>query len=106
MKRLRRIGLIVLALVVQLFLVLALTVRGVNVAKIPYRLAERAAVAKTYSQDPSPENKAALRRELMLASRHDNREQLGKAAVVFIVLVSLETFCLWKEHDKKPRVAN
>jgi hypothetical protein len=103
MKRLRYIVLITLAVVVQFVLVLQFTLHEVNLAKIPYRRAERAAAARALAQDQSPENKAALQEESRLAGNYVARQQFTRAGVIFAVLLSIEGIVIYvgRKHESK-----
>jgi hypothetical protein len=103
MKRLRHIALIALVIVVQLFIVMQFTLRPVNLAKIPYRQAERAAAMTALAQDQSPENKAAMQQELHLASRHTAVEQYTFTGVVFVALLSFEGVIIYlgRKHETR-----
>lgn len=103
MKRLRHIAVIALVIIVQLFFVMQFTLHGVNLAKITFRLTERAAAAKAFSQDPSAENKEALQQELRLASRHDTVQQFTFTGVVFAALLSFEGIIIYlgRKHRSK-----
>jgi hypothetical protein len=103
MKKLRHIALIALVIIVQLFLVAQFTLRPVNLAKIPYRRAERAAALTTWIQDKTPENKAAFDQELRLASRHTAIQQFTFTGVVFVAILSFEALVIYlgRKHDDK-----
>lgn len=103
MKRLRHIFLIILVIVVQMFLVLLFTAKPVNLAKIPYRRAERAAALEVLANNPSPENKAAFQEELHLAGRYSDRQQFTKAGLVFAALLSVEVIVIYfgRHHNYK-----
>ena len=105
MKKLRYIVLIALAVVVQFFLVLQFTLHDVNLAKIPYRQAERAAAARALAQDQSPKNKAALQEESRLAGIYVARQQFMEAGVIFAVLLSIEGAVLYagRKHDDEQK---
>jgi hypothetical protein len=102
------VSFIVLVLLAQSFLVLQATVKPVNLAKIPFRQAERAAAMMAYAKDKSPENWQALQAESRLASRHVDREQFTRAGVVFTVILSIEAGVIYfgrKHYDKPKTVA-
>ena len=105
MKRLRRIELIALVIVVQLFAVMHFTFQPVNLAKISYRQAERAAAVTAFSQDQSPGNKAALQQEMQLASRHTAERQFTVTGIVFAALLSFEALVIYlgRQHDNKDK---
>jgi len=107
MKRLRHIALIILVVVLQLFAVLLLTLKGVDANKTPYRRAERFAALIAAEEDPSPEKKAVLQQELRLASRYVGRQQFTRAGVVFAVLLSIEAILIYwtKRNSDKNKAA-
>ena len=95
MKRLRHIAIVAVVIVVQLFVVMQFTLRPVNLAKIPYRRAERGAALMAWTRDKTPENKAAFDHELQLAARHDTIKQFTFTGVVFVALLSFEGFIIY-----------
>ncbi len=103
MNRLRSISVIALIIVVQLFFVMQFTLRPVNLAKIPYRQARRAAAMTALSHDQTPENKAAVLQELQLASHHTAVRQYTFTGVVFAALLSFEGVIVYlgKKHEGK-----
>ena len=103
MKRLRQIAVIALVILVQLFFVMQFTLRPVNLAKIPYRRAERAAAVTAFAQDQTPDNKAAMQQELHLASRHTAIQQFTFTGIVFVALLSFESIIIYlgRKHESK-----
>ena len=103
MKRLRHIAIVAVVIIVQLFVVVQFTLRPVNLAKIPYRRAERGAAMMAWARDKTPENKAAFDHELQLAGRHDTIEQFTFTGVVFVALLSFEAIIIYlgRKHDDK-----
>lgn len=103
MRILRRIALIALVIALQLFVVAQFTLRPVNLAKIPYRRAERAAALETFAQNRTPENEAAFKQELHLASRHTAIQQFTLTGVVLVGILSFESLLIYlgRKHDYK-----
>jgi hypothetical protein len=101
MKILRHVIVISLIIVVQLFVVMQFTLRPVNLAKIPYRQAERGAAMMALARDQSPENKAAMQQELHLASRHTAIQQFTFTGVVFAAVLSFEGVIIYlgRKHE-------
>jgi hypothetical protein len=108
MKLLRHILVIPLVIVVQLFLVAQFTIRPVNLARIPYRRAERAAALEVFTQNRTPESEAAFHEELRLASRHTYAQQLALTCVVLLPILSFEAWLVYsgkKSGDPSKPVA-
>jgi hypothetical protein len=105
MKRLRRIGIIALSIVAQLYLVILLTLRPVNLARIPYRRAERVAAERALARDQSPENRAAVQKEIALASHYTSKRQFAEAGIIFVMLLIFEAFVIYRVRngDRKYR---
>ena len=94
---------IVVLVLVQLFFVLQLTLRPVNLAKIPFRMQERGAVFSAFAKNPSPENKAELQKEWQLAGNHVVCQQYTTAGIVFAALLGAEMIVvlLVKQRNKE-----
>jgi len=101
MRILRRIVLIFLAIVVQLCLIVLFTCPPVNLAKISYRQAERAAVVETLVHSRTPENEAAYKQELHLASEHVHSQQFIRTGLVLVGILSFEGLLIYlgRKHD-------
>lgn len=96
MKRLRRIAIAALIIVAQLYLVILFTLQPVNLARIPYRYQERSAAAMALARDQSPENRAAVQKEIELASRYTSKRQFTTAGIVFVTLLIFEGFVVYR----------
>ena len=103
MRILRRIVLIFLAVILQLCLVVLFTCPPVNLAKISYRQAERAAVLETLAHSRTPENEAAYMQELHLASQHIHKQQFILTGEVLAGILSIEGLLIYlgRKHDYK-----
>ena len=97
--RVRHWFLIGLLLSFELLLVVAMSFRASNLAKISYRREERSAALEALHRNPSPENKAALQEEWRLAGKHVTQQQSKKAGVLLAVFLAADgvAFYLWKQ---------
>jgi hypothetical protein len=106
MRVLGRIAFVALIIVVQLFLVMQFTCPPMNLAKMPYRRAERAAAAQALARNRSPENEAAFKQELRLESRDLSMQQFTLTGVVLVAILSFEVWLYLgrKQNDKSKAV--
>ena len=108
MRILRRIIFVALAIVVQFYLIGYFTFRATNLAKTPYRLAERSAAFNVFANDPSSKNKAAFEQEVRLATRHTAARQLALTGAVLAVILGFEGLLIYsgkKREDTSKAVA-
>ena len=94
----------IILIVVEVWLTSLLAFDAVNLAKVPYRRAERSAALTAVSEAPSDATRAALQEEFRRVGRHVQSRQYTKAALIFGAFIVLDVFCFygWKHFAKKP----
>ena len=100
MKTLVYIAGLACVLLAELFWCVKLTLVPVNLAKEPYRRAERAQALTAFAQDRSPERETAFREEMRLASRHVTQRQLLGTGVLFLGFLLIDGCVIFRwKHD-------
>ena len=101
--RVRHWFLIGLLLSFELLLVVAMSFRPGNLAKISYRREQRSAAFEALRNNPSPENKAAVQEELRLAGKNVMRQQSKTAGALLALFLVADgvAFYLWKQSASR-----
>jgi hypothetical protein len=90
MKTAGKIFVVALILLGQLLVVYSFVIRPVNLAKVPYRAAERYAAEMAWITNRSAENKAAFDRESNLAATYALKQQLPAVGLVYVGILCME----------------
>ncbi len=95
-----------LVMVVQLWIAAAIFLDAPNPLRTSFRREQRRAALEMYSQDPSPENRAAWQEELRLARHHVSRGQFPAAGILLGVFAGADILVILvrKQHHVRSTV--